>query len=309
MSLLQNNRFRLLILGIIIIFLIKFNFTDNKIQNKNNVQQKENLCNRSMIESDQLICESDEKWQQRRDFYSQQHDKNILTMNEYENYFYKNWFPEFQCQNEIRLGQGDGGKWACEIAYLKSKSPCLIYSLGSDGNFQFEEAVHKLLPHCSIHTIDMRYFQCPNDVCRFHQVKLGNGQNQTKTLRQLMTELNQTNFEIDILKIDIEYGEYVLLHTFFSNNAINQIFKPVYIRQILIVRKKKSFETFQFHTVLFSQEVHLDRDRIIETNALFYLFNSQNYVIYHRELNPGFPYYACEFGLLKLNRKFLRGHF
>jgi hypothetical protein len=64
-----------------------------------------------MIESDQFLCESDDKWEQRRKFYSKQHEKNILTMNEYENYFYENWFPEFKCQNEIRLGERDGGKW------------------------------------------------------------------------------------------------------------------------------------------------------------------------------------------------------
>ncbi|CAF0782653.1 unnamed protein product [Rotaria sp. Silwood1] len=290
MTLLQHNRLRFFILGIIFIFMIKFNFMHHKVQNKNIFKGTKNSCNLSMIESDQLICESDEIWQKRRAFYSEQHDRNILTMNDYENYFYKNWFPEFQCPNETRLGEGDGGKWACDIEYLKSKSPCLIYSLGSDGDFQFEETVHKRLPHCSIHTIDMRYFECPKNVCKFHQIKLGDGQNKTTTLRQLMTELNQTNFEIDILKVDIEYGEYILFHKFFSNNILNQSFKPVYIRQILI-------------------EVHLDRDRIIETNALFYLFNSQNYVIYHRELNPGFPYYACEYGLLKLNRKFFRGHF
>ncbi len=57
------------------------------------------------------------------------------------------------------------------------------------------------------------------------------------------------------------------------------------------------------------QEVHLDRSRILETNALFHLFNSQNYAIYHKEINPGFPFYACEYGLLKLNRTFFRGHF
>ncbi|CAF0751049.1 unnamed protein product [Rotaria sordida] len=136
----------------------------------------------------------------------------------------------------------------------------------------------------------MRYFQCSNDVCTFHQVKLGNGQNKTKTLCQLIDEINQTNFRIDILKIDIEYGEYV---------------KPVYIQQILVVRKKKKSINFSISYCFIFQEVQFDRDRTIETNALFYLFNSQNYIIYHRELNPNFSYYASEYVLLKLNRTFL----
>ena len=109
--------------------------------------------------------------------------------------------------------------------------------MGSNGNFQFERAVHKHLPHCSIHTIDMKYSICPNDICKFHLVKLGNGQNGTKTLRQFMIESNHTNSEIDILKIDIEYSEYVFFHLLFSNNDINRMLSSVYIRQILLVRE------------------------------------------------------------------------
>lgn len=59
---------------------------------------------------------------------------------------------------------------------------------------------------------------------------------------------------------------------------------------------------------MYFQEVHLVRERLFETNALFYLFHSQNYVIYHREINPSFPFFACEYGLLKLNKTFFRGH-
>ena len=178
--------------------------------------------------------------------------------------------------------------------------------MGSGRNFRFEKGIHQHLPNCSIHTVDMVYSICPNEICSFHQAKLGDGQNGTKTLRQLMSELNHTNFEIDILKIDIEYGEYLFFNLLFSNNAMNQLFKPLYIRQILIVRRN---ETFSFIFIFSLQEIHLDRERIFETNGLIHLFKSQNYVIYHKELNRGFPFYACEYGLLKLNRKFFRGHF
>jgi hypothetical protein len=126
------------------------------------------------------------------------------------------------------------------------KSSCLIYSLGSGRDFRFEQSIHKQLPNCSIHTIDMNFASCPQDVCRFHQVKLGNGQNGTKTLRQLMIELNHTNFEIDILKIDIEYSEYLFFHTLFSNHGINQVLSTVYIRQILIVGENSSKRTNRF---------------------------------------------------------------
>jgi hypothetical protein len=120
---------------------------------------------------------------------------------------------------------------------LKKKPSCLVYSLGSGRDFRFEDDLFKRLPHCSIHTFDMQYAFCPNNICKFPLVKLGNGQNGTKTLRQLMTDLNHTNMDIDILKIDIEYTEYAFLHAHFSNNELNRKLKPVYIRQILIVRK------------------------------------------------------------------------
>lgn len=105
--------------------------------------------------------------------------------------------------------------------------------MGSSRDFRFEEAAHKHLPHCSIHTIDMQNGSCPENVCTFHQVELGNGQNGTKTLRQLMLDINHADAEIDILKIDIEYSEYLFFHILFSNN---RQFQPIFIRQILIVR-------------------------------------------------------------------------
>ena len=107
----RQTVFRLLFIGAIVFFIFNFDYIQKKFQSQYNLKQNQTLCNLSMIESDQYLCETDEKWQRRREFYSEQHEKNILTMNDYENYFSRNWSPEFQCQNEIRLGDGDGGKW------------------------------------------------------------------------------------------------------------------------------------------------------------------------------------------------------
>lgn len=85
----------------------------------------------------------------------------------------------------------------------------------------------------------MQYTICPENICTFHHIKIGDGLNRTKTLHQFMTDINHTNAIIDILKIDIEYSEYLFFHDLFSNNEINQKLQPVYIRQILIVRKTK----------------------------------------------------------------------
>ena len=110
--------------------------------------------------------------------------------------------------------------------------------MGSGRDFRFEQAVHERLPRCSIHTIDMQYTICPTNVCTFHHIQLGDGQNGTKTLRQFMNEINHTDAVIDILKIDIEYSEYIFFHTLFSNNDLNRVLSPVYIRQILLVKSQ-----------------------------------------------------------------------
>ncbi len=116
MNSMRYNRLRFSFIVFIVFLMINPRY---KFHYEYYLKRNMTLCNRSMIESDRFLCESDEKWETRREFYSKQHEKNIITMNEYDNYLFKNWFPEFQCQNEIRLGEGDGGKWVRLSDYLK----------------------------------------------------------------------------------------------------------------------------------------------------------------------------------------------
>lgn len=85
-------------------------------------------CELSLGESEGLFCESDEKWVERKTFYREKREKNVFTMNEYEDYFQRNWFPEFQCQNEILLGAGDGGKWVniCVFSLIFSRKILIL---------------------------------------------------------------------------------------------------------------------------------------------------------------------------------------
>jgi len=54
------------------------------------------------------------------------------------------------CKNQHRLGpEGEGGKVICETAMLRSVD-CLLVSVGSNGQVEFESAVHTLAPHCKI---------------------------------------------------------------------------------------------------------------------------------------------------------------
>ena len=53
-------------------------------------------------------------------------------------------------------GRGDGPKWTCDPHRLaKQKKDCLIYSFGSAGQYEFEDAHVKLLDkQCEIHVFD-----------------------------------------------------------------------------------------------------------------------------------------------------------
>lgn len=122
MKVLKQSRSSYLFVVTAILTFVTLNFNGNYIKGMIDKKQQQNAiamsqikvqtsCHKSRLESDDFICEPDDLWQSRRDFYSKQHDRNILTMNEYEKYFSKNWFQEFQCKTEIRIGELDGGKW------------------------------------------------------------------------------------------------------------------------------------------------------------------------------------------------------
>lgn len=51
------------------------------------------------------------------------------------------------------LGTADGSKMVCLDA-LQSKAHCVVVSVGCNGDFTFEEAVHAAYPHCTVHVFD-----------------------------------------------------------------------------------------------------------------------------------------------------------
>ena len=72
-------------------------------------------------------------------------------------WYQNNWEPAFTCLHERRIGRwGDGGKWVCDphrITLKKAADPCLVYSVGSNNDFSFEEAVpNDISMDCEIHT-------------------------------------------------------------------------------------------------------------------------------------------------------------
>jgi hypothetical protein len=247
-------------------------------------------CYLSLLESDNFFCETNEDWQRRKELFQLQHNRNQFR--DSPNLFFQdNYEPTFSCRFEQRLGvNGDGGKWICDVYRLKQSKSCLIYSLGSNGEFSFENETKRYLPNCEIHTFDMREFNC-TDICTFHKVRIGNGNDNTKTLRMLMSDLNHQGRYLDILKIDVEGSEYAFFDDLFKTTD----YLSENIRQILI----------EIHLAPIVRTV--DNVRVYDykkIHRLFELFHQKNFVIFHKEVNLYDPQNAFEFSLIRLNNKF-----
>lgn len=95
--------------------------------------------------------------------------ENKLNARNHPNLFYQNNHePTLSCLNEDMIGNmGDGHKWVCDPNRIEqisrehkrtNQNGCLVYSIGSNGVFDFEEAIQKYMPSCEIHTFDFTNF-------------------------------------------------------------------------------------------------------------------------------------------------------
>ncbi|CAF1437917.1 unnamed protein product [Didymodactylos carnosus] len=295
MRVFRNSKYRylfwilLLILLCISLFYYKFSFvgiysndipilttcTFSKTFNYSMNERESINCQLSNKESGNFFCEQDGLWNRRKQIYHIQRQRNEMkTKNNL--FFSTNYEPTFHCSFERRFGAiGDGGKWICDSYRFDTKSTCLIYSFGSNNDFTFEIDLKDSLPNCDIHTFDLNKYECPDQICTFHQLKLGNGiDKHTKTLGMIMDELDHAKYELDILKIDIEGGEYSVFPSMFNDK--------IYPRQI---------------------QVEIHHKNVKATHELFDLFAENGYVIFHKEPNL-LNTKIFEFALLRLNQQF-----
>ena len=133
------------------------------------------------------------------------------------------WEPTWACPSDELVGEfGDGVKWVCGLRDLVA--PCVVYSFGSGGSAQFEQAI---LRHteCEVHTFDptARAPDANAAGLQFHSFGLGardrssrltvkeaDGEKRAKpfpvlTLPLIMRTLNHSF--VDLLKLDIEGAE------------------------------------------------------------------------------------------------------
>jgi hypothetical protein len=213
-------------------------------------------------------------------------------------FFQEHFEPNFSCRHERRLGVlGDGGKWVCDPHRLPT--PCLVYSIGSNGEASFEAAIHNFAPQCEIHTFDPepRYQPVVEQMSggHFHAWgiaaqstttnPLSDDQKLYKTLEETMAVLGHTGRTIDILKMDCEGCEWTVVKSLLE----------VDVRQILI----------ELHAVRDTSRI--DNKIPMPAAAQFFAdLQQHNYVIFHKEANIQYwDYLSCvEYGFLKLHPDF-----
>ena len=135
------------------------------------------------------------------------------------------FYPDYNCPyGKSRHGRvGDGGKWICGARQFLSKPGCVIYSLGSNAETSFETDM-ALETECEIHVFDPTQASVPMPSTHrsgngnFHTFAIGDpAQNstwQTKSLEAVMNGLGHA--WIDVLKMDIEGGEWDFLECLFK---------------------------------------------------------------------------------------------
>jgi len=126
-----------------------------------------------------------------------------------------------------------GGKNAClpankAPASVDAGKDCIIYSVGSNGQFDFEQAIYERF-RCEVHTFDCTV--TPETVpsfVRYHPICLGAPAADPASAKylgwkQLVERLGHLGRKPLLVKMDIEGWEYPFFHEYFSDQSIPRI--------------------------------------------------------------------------------------
>jgi hypothetical protein len=233
--------------------------------------------------------------------------------------------PLVTCPHSRRVGgKGDGPKWVCDphrlaslsntgsTGYHHAPSRCLIYSIGSKGNYRFEDGIVDIIKEtlnttkndvCEIHVFDPNsIYARPNDVennnIHYHSwgivssydlsMNIEFGNFDFKSFQETQSLLGHTNRTINIFKIDCEGCEFGTYKDWVPNGNIHQILVEIHPAMIP-QRRWKNATVGQFFD---------------------YIVNQHNYIPFSKEANthPGAKpaNTLFELGFIKLNKSFLQ---
>ena len=122
-------------------------------------------------------------------------------------------------------GQDDRATWTCDPHRLLEREDCVVYSIGSDGTYEWEDALIDLLgsKHCEIHVIDPGSHGRVGDPIlkniHYHQWGINSSYDRVfnaelshvgltaeapklQTFQHTLKNFDEENRTIDILKID-----------------------------------------------------------------------------------------------------------
>ena len=256
----------------------------------------------------------------------------------WQDYFEPSWACPLEERIQLRNplsnkdreeSHGDGGKWVCDAGMLGKTRPCLVYSFGSNGDYSFELGLGKRTDgKCEVHVFDpfntepisatrrelnSTKEKLAGENIHVHNFGIASHDYTTppltkwkgltaefKSLQSIASSLNHAGRTIDVLKIDIDGGEYGLLDnsTFWdtldqSGIKIGQLLLEVHFNAISPV-------TFRFRDEL-NNWVRARTGE--EVDGVLRSLLSRGFAIFHKEVNligrP--PNDACEFSLIRLN--------
>jgi hypothetical protein len=273
------------------------------------------------------IHQDDWKLYQKRARNASHHKNPDNPIPDYNNpamFYLNNYEPTFSCPHLRRIGgMGDGPKWVCDPHRLhrieaerRRAAPddpgphCLIYSVGSHGEYAFENGLlaELLGTKCHIHIFDIDDYWLHKDMAKinvfFHQWGLHTGDRPEPTvtdtdtnttqpkfmsLPETMKVLGHENRTIDIFKVDCEGCEYVTYKDWMDSADI---------RQILV-------ETHFLPPPERSAEFPFDVKALDYYNA----FEENGYVLFNKEINihPNAKGTCTEWSYVKLHPNFLHG--
>lgn len=167
------------------------------------------------------------------------------------------------CRNHVRMGPLSAtGKEICGDENVKLKSPCLVYSFGSNNDFDFEAQIVREYG-CEVHTFDptmhrFKVIRIPPNVT-FHDMGIDGQTRADKklyTLDDIVARLGHKGRRIDILKLDVEEFEWPALKQMLESGILDVV------RQLLV----------EFHLHLGKPHPNLETAKRIEV-----LNNLKNY--------------------------------
>jgi hypothetical protein len=159
-----------------------------------------------------------------------------------------NYEPLFTCPHVVRIGGvGDGPKWTCDPHRIKkvaarrgrdgkNTSNCLVYSIGSEGRYSFEDNLVELMGPdvCEIHVFDPGNYSRPqNDRLNIHYHNWGlkSSYDTSQPLYggtfvsfpEILRKLGHENRTIDILKVDCEWCEWYSYKDWIKYGDVRQL--------------------------------------------------------------------------------------